>query len=283
MRSSWSIELLHNEGYTHVITLDSAITDSPLLQNIINAGLNHIPCMALDVDEAITEFGNFLDELFARVMKLHDLTDSTKSFLRRIIMKKGKEKMEKYQATHRHVAVEPFEHLVVKRELAFLTSRFLIYPTDKAPIMSAFVCKNFIHKLAFQRLYGPEFASILAPPAAVLSRIRGELSALSELPAATAALPYLMEYIDDLGTVNNAVMKTFLSKREGRQAVDPCWIYPDEFIEIKENTKVDGDGLGRVANFLSMTIMVTSPLNGSYSTTRHDRRIGLGFAPCRFI
>ncbi|GBG71691.1 hypothetical protein CBR_g9104 [Chara braunii] len=192
MRSSWSIELLHNEGCTHVITLDSSITDSPLLQNIINADLNHIPCMALDVDEAIAELGSFLDELFARVMELRDLTDSTKSFLRRIILKKGKEKMEKYRVTHRHVAAEPFEHPTVKSELTFLTSRFLICPTDKAPNTPAFVCKNFIRKLAFQRLSDPEFASISAPPATVISCIRGELSALPTIPAATALLPYLM-------------------------------------------------------------------------------------------
>ncbi|GBG67962.1 hypothetical protein CBR_g1081 [Chara braunii] len=192
MRSSWSVDLLHNEGCTHVITLDSSITDSPLLQNIINAGLNHIPCMTLDVEEAIAEVGKFLDELFARIMELRDLTDSTKSFLQRIILKKAREKMKRYQVTHRHVVAEPFEHPAVKRELAFLTSRFLISPTDKAPNTPAFVCKNFIRKLAFKRLSSPQFANILMPPAAVVSRIHGEISVFPTLPATATSLPYLM-------------------------------------------------------------------------------------------
>ncbi|GBG67480.1 hypothetical protein CBR_g615 [Chara braunii] len=180
------------KGCTHVITLDSSITDSPLLHNIINEGLNHIPCMALDVEEAIAELGKFLDKLFVRIMKLRDLTDSTRSFLRRIILKGAKGKMERYRETHRHITAEPFEHPVVKRELAFLTSKFLICPTDKAPNTPAFVCKSFIGKLAFQRLSGPEFASIPMPPAAVVSLIRGELSAFRALPATATSLPYLM-------------------------------------------------------------------------------------------
>ncbi|GBG86170.1 hypothetical protein CBR_g41074 [Chara braunii] len=510
MRSNWSIELLENEGCTHVITVDSSITDSPLLQGIIRAGLNHIPCMALDVEEASVELGNCLDELFARVMELSDLNASTKSFLRRVIMKKAKAKMEKYKAKHRHVAAEPFEHPAVKRELKFITGRFLIWPTDKAPNTPAFVCKNFVRKLAFQRLSGPEFASISVPPAVVIARIRGELSALPALPTVPAALPYLMtvlkahkgtfrwitntantiispaaevcaclrrfllplaqvfcqersleveeryrvrpnlwwaiasvgefhanlpekvysvftaditrcfetiptdgseeslpaavrfyvqcvmqirrersschairirfgqhggiwpswedneqpeeegtllfrerdicwlsdwcvansvlrmgdyvwrqvkgipmglacspiwcdiyffkyeyhammrladtgnahlipcfdctfRYIDDLGAINNAVIGSFLRKKGEREAGDPCWIYPEDFIEIKENTALKEEGCGRIANFLSLTITVTSPIAGSYATKRHDKRSGLGFSPCQFI
>ncbi|GBG82515.1 hypothetical protein CBR_g34892 [Chara braunii] len=165
---------------------------SPLLQSIIRAGLNHIPCMALDVEEASVELGNCLDELFARVMELSDLNASTKSFLRRVIMKKARARMEKYRAAHRYAAAEPFEHPTVKRELEFITGRFRICPTDKAPNTPAFVCKNFMRKLAFQRLSGPEFASINVPPAAAIACIRGELSALPALPIAPATLTYLM-------------------------------------------------------------------------------------------
>ncbi|GBG84684.1 hypothetical protein CBR_g39059 [Chara braunii] len=499
----------YSDMRTHVITLDSSITDSPLLQGIIRAGLNHILCMALDVDEAINELGNFLDNLFAQVMELHDLTDSTKALLRRIILKKGRGRIEKYRTTYRHATAEPFEHPAVKRELQFLTGRFLICPTDKAPNTPTFVCKHFIRKLAFKRLSDPEFASINAPPMAVISHIPGELSALPALPAAPAALPYLItvlkvhkgtfrritntantiispaaevcacllrfllpmaqtfcqersleveeqhgvrpnlwwaiasvgefcanllervysvftaditrcfetiptdgsedslpaavkfyvqcvmqtrrerssshtirikfggsggmwpswtdseqpeemdvllfreedicwlsdwciansvlrmgdyvwrqvkgipmrlacspiwciyffkyeyhammrlvdtgntnlipcfgstfRYIDDLGAINNVVVSSFLHKKGERQADDPCWIYPEEFIEMKENTELNEEGLGRIANFLSMTITVTSPITGSYSTTRHDKRTGLGFSPCRFM
>ncbi|GBG77108.1 hypothetical protein CBR_g23433 [Chara braunii] len=192
MRSNSSIELLHSEGYKHVITLDSPITNNLLLQGIINSSLNHIPCTALDVDEAVNGLGDFLDRLLALVMELRELTASTQSFLRRIVLKKGREKMTKYREAHRHVAAEPFEHPTVKREMEFLVSRFLICPTDKAPSTPAFVCKNFIRKLVFQRLFVPEFASIAAPAASVISRIRGGLPAMHALPIAPAALSYLM-------------------------------------------------------------------------------------------
>ncbi|GBG84593.1 hypothetical protein CBR_g38876 [Chara braunii] len=301
--------------------------------------------------KAINELGNFLDKLFAQVMELRDLTDSTKAFLRKIILKKGRGRMEKYRTAHRHATAEPFEHPAVKRELQFLTGRFLICPTDKAPNTPAFICNNFIRKLAFQRLSGPEFASINAPPTSVISRIRGELFALPALPV-PAVLPYLMtvpkgtfrwimniantiispaaevkgipvglacspiwcdiyffkyeyhammrlvdtgnthlfpcfgstfRYIPDLGAINNAVVSSFLRKKGERQVDDPCWIYPEEFIKIKENTELNEEGLGRIANFLNMTMTVTSPITGSYSTTRHDKCTGLVFSPCRFM
>ncbi|GBG72900.1 hypothetical protein CBR_g12620 [Chara braunii] len=477
MRNRASIDLLQCEGHTHVITPDSSITDNPLLQGIINSGLNHIPCMALDVNEAENEMGGFLDRLMAEVMELRELTTSTQSFLRRVILRKAKARMTKYKEQHRHVTAEPFEHPALKRELEFLTGRFLICPTDKAPNTPAFVCKNFIRKLAFQRLSEPEFASIAAPPASVIARIQGELSAMPALPMAPPTLPYLMTvfkahkdafrwitntagtvvspaadlcacllrfllplvqtfcqersleteerygvkpnlwwsiasvgefyanlperiyfiftsditkcfetiptdssedglpaavkfyvqsamrvkrerssshiirirvgesgrfwpswvdgdqmegmgsmlfkeedvcwltkwciansvlrmgdyvwrqvkgipmglacspiwYIDDLGAINNTIIGSFMRRKEDRVENDPCWIYPDEFIEIKENTEVVVDGCGRRANFLSVTITITSPETGAYVTSRHDKREGLGLAPCRFM
>ncbi|GBG67058.1 hypothetical protein CBR_g78839 [Chara braunii] len=99
-------------------------------------------------------------------------------------------------------------------------------------------------------------------------------------------VPYFdktFSYVDDLGAVNNAIIKSFLEKGESRQSDDPSWIYMAQYIEIKENTEVDEEGFGRVASFLSVTLTVTSPADGSYSTSRHDRRMGLVFAPCRFI
>ncbi|GBG86349.1 hypothetical protein CBR_g41344 [Chara braunii] len=187
-----SIELLQCEGQMHVITLDSSITDNPLLQGIIKAGLNHIPCMSLDIEEVQNELGVFLDKLMAEVMELWELTASTQSFLQRLILKKAKTKMIKYTEQHQHVSVEPFEHPAVKREVEFLTGRFLICPTDKAPNTPTVVCKNFIRKLAFQRLTRPEFVSVATSPASAIARIQGELSALHVLPNAPAALPFLM-------------------------------------------------------------------------------------------
>ncbi|GBG62116.1 hypothetical protein CBR_g29316 [Chara braunii] len=192
MRNPASLNLLQSERHTHVIMLDSSITDNPLLQGIINSGLNHIPCMALDVDVAENEVGDFLDRLMTRVLELRELTASSQSFLRRVILRRARAKMSKYKEQHRHVSVEPFEHSAVKRELEFLVGRFLICPTHKAPNTPVFVCKNFIRKLAFHRLSGPEFASIAAPPAAVVTRIQGGLSAFPALPMAPLALPYLM-------------------------------------------------------------------------------------------
>ncbi|GBG92626.1 hypothetical protein CBR_g56531 [Chara braunii] len=90
-------------------------------------------------------------------------------------------------------------------------------------------------------------------------------------------------YIDDLSAINNAVIKDFLRASGERDANDPYWIYPDQFIEIKENTEVCEDGIGPVANFPSMTITVTSPVTGTYITSKHDKRAGISFSPCRFM
>ncbi|GBG83088.1 hypothetical protein CBR_g36706 [Chara braunii] len=486
------------------------LKDNPLLQGIINCGLNHISSMALDVEQAVNEVDGFLERLFAMVMELRELTTSIQSFLRKIILKKARNKMTKYREEHRHVIAEPFEHPAVKSELRFLTSRFLICPTDKAPNTPAFVCKNFVRKLAIQRLSGPEFTSIPSPLQAVIARIQGELSAFRALPATTTALPYLMtvykahkgtfhwitntantvispaadlcacllrfllplaqafcqersqeveeqygvkpnlwwaialvgefcanlpekifsvftadimrcfemiptdcsedslpaavsfyvqcamrvqrersfshaikviigaddrlrptwvdvgqaegmdsmifseqdicwltewcignnilrmedhvwrqtrgipmglacspiwcdiyffkheyhammrlidtgnahlvpcfantvRYIDNLSSINNTIIRDFMRSRQGRENDDPCWIYPDEFIKIEENTEVVVDGWGCKANFLGMTISITSPITGSYTTSRHDKRLGLGFVPCRFM
>ncbi|GBG63403.1 hypothetical protein CBR_g38026 [Chara braunii] len=413
MRSPASLNLLQSEGHTHVITIDSSVTDNPLMQGIMNSGLNHIPCMALDIDVAESEVGEFLDRLMARVMELQELTASTRSFLRRVILKKARAKMSRYKEQHRHVPAEPFE-----RELEFLTGRFLICPTDKAPNTPVFVCKNFIRKLAFQRLSGPEFASIAAPPAAVVAQIQELCANLPErifsvftaditkcfetiptdnsedgLPAAVRfyvqsamqvrrersschtiqirvgdggklwpswvsdrqiegmgtmlfgekdicwlsdwciadsvlrmgdyvwrqvrgipmglacspiwcdiyffkyammrladtgnahLIPYFSDtfsYVDDLGAINNTIIRDFM-KKEGREADDPCWIYPAEYIELKENTEVIVDGGGCKANFLSMTITITSPEAGTFITSKHDKREGLGFTPCRYV
>ncbi|GBG91411.1 hypothetical protein CBR_g52298 [Chara braunii] len=386
------------------------------------------------------EVGGFLDRFTVMVLELRELTASTQSFLRRIILKKVRARMTKYREQHRHVTEEPFEHLAVKRELGFLTGRFLICPADKASSTPAFVCKNFIRKLAFEMLSGHEFASIVPPLAAVISRIQCELSAMPVLSTAPATLPYLMtvfkahkstlhwitntaktvvspeadlcacllqfllplvqtfckersweveewfgvnlrrtcggakgeelepyhsnqgrtndklwpswvdgdqaegmgsmlfreedvcwltecciansvlrmgddvwrqvrgfpmglacspiscdiyffkyeyhammrladtgnahlipyfsdtfKYIDDLGAINNTIIKSFMRKKEDREENDPCWIYPDEYIEIKENTEVAVDECGRKANFLSLTITITSPLQGRTS------------------
>ncbi|GBG68531.1 hypothetical protein CBR_g3075 [Chara braunii] len=92
-----------------------------------------------------------------------------------------------------------------------------------------------------------------------------------------------VRYIDDLSSINNTIIRDFMRSRQDRENDDPCWIYPDEFIKIEENTEVVVDGWGCKANFLSMTISITSPITGSYTTYRHDKRLGLGFVPCRFM
>ncbi|GBG67028.1 hypothetical protein CBR_g78807 [Chara braunii] len=99
-------------------------------------------------------------------------------------------------------------------------------------------------------------------------------------------IPYFSDtftYIDDLGVINNTIIGSFIRKMEDRAENDPLWIYPDEYIELKENTEVVMDGYGRRANFLSVTITITSSETGAYITSKHDKREGLGFTPCRFV
>ncbi|GBG63820.1 hypothetical protein CBR_g39604 [Chara braunii] len=492
------------ETFNHVAPI--SIRALQFLGNITDAQVRECGTQVLRAESKV---GEFLDRLMARVMELRELTTSTQSFQRRVILKKARAKMSKYKEQHRHVPAEPFEHPAVKRELEFLTGRFLICPTDKVPNTPAFVCKNFIRKLAFQRLSGPEFASIAAPPAAVVAQIQGELSAFPALPVAPATLPFLMtvykahkgafrwitntagtvvsptadlcacllrfllplvqtfcqersvemqerygvkpnlwwsiasvgelcanlpekifsaftaditkcfetiptdnsedglpaavrfyvqsamqvrrersschiiqirlgdggklwpawvsdeqiegmgtmlfgekdicwlsdwciansvlrmgdyvwrqvrgipmglacspiwcdiyffkyeyhammrladtgnahlipyfsdtfRYVDDLGAINNTIIRDFM-KKEAREDDDPCWIYPTEYIELKENTEVVMDGGRCKANFLSMTITITSPEAGTFITSKHDKREGLGFTPCRYV
>ncbi|GBG91674.1 hypothetical protein CBR_g53487 [Chara braunii] len=346
MRSPASLNLLQSEGHTHMITLDSSITDNPLLQGIMNSGLNHIPCMALDIDVVESKVGEFLDRLMARVMELQELTASTRSLLRRVILKKARAKMSRYKEQHRHVPAEPFEHPAVKRELEFLTGRFLICPTDKAPNTPVFtfcqessvemqeqygvepnlwwsiasvgeLCANLLERIfslftaditkcfetipmdnsedAVVRFYvqsamqvrGIPMGLACSPIGCDIYFFKYEYHAMMRLADTGNAhlIPYFSDtfrYVDDMGAINNIIIRD-LMKKEGREDDDPCWIYLAEYIELKENTEVIVDGGGCKANFLSMTITITSLEAGTFITSKHDKREGLGFTPCRYV
>ncbi|GBG76484.1 hypothetical protein CBR_g22232 [Chara braunii] len=404
MQSNSSIELLQNEGCTHVITLDSSMTDNPLLQGIINSGLSHIPCIALDVDEAEGEVDNFLDKLFAtgELSAIPALPIAPATLLYLMMVFKAHKGTFRWIMNTANTVVSP------AADLCACLLRFLL------PLVQTF-CQE--RSLEVEEQYGVrpnlwwaiavvgEFCANLPEkvfsvftaditrcfetipidnsedslPAAVrfyvqsAMRVRRERSSshaigvkvgvngnlwpswvdgdqpegmgsimfreedicwltkwciannvlrmgdyvwgqVKGIPMGLACSPIWCDiyffkyeyhammrsadtgnvhliscfadtfmYIDDLGSISNAIIRDFVRKKQDREASDPCWIYPDEYIEIKENTEVTVDRCGCRANFLSMTIMVTSPVTGSYTTSKHDRCAGLGFTPCRFM
>ncbi|GBG92412.1 hypothetical protein CBR_g55347 [Chara braunii] len=89
-------------------------------------------------------------------------------------------------------------------------------------------------------------------------------------------------YVDDLCSLNNPSTREFF-KEDCDQITNPIWIYPKSYIEMKETTEVKDGEVGISTNFLNMTIAVSSREQGTYSTSKHDKKKGMSFPPCRFM
>ncbi|GBG77882.1 hypothetical protein CBR_g25814 [Chara braunii] len=344
MRSNWSIELLHNEGCTHVITLDSSITDNPLLQGFINTGLNHIPFMALDVEEAMGELERFQDNLFAKAFfqeksleveeqygvrpnlwwaiasmgefhanlpkKVYSIftaditrcfeaipTDNSEDSLPAAIifyvqsaMQIRRERSSCHTVRIRFGEKGSLWPSWVDNEQREEMGSLLFKEGDICWIAEWCIANSLLRMgdFVWRQVRGIPMGLVCSPIWCDIYFFKYEFHAMMRLADRGNAhlIPYFegtFRYIDKLGAINNAVIRDFLRGSGERDAGDPCWIYPDQFIEIKENTEVCEDGVGRIANFLSMTITVTSPITGTYIISKHDKRAGRGFSPCRFM
>ncbi|GBG87136.1 hypothetical protein CBR_g44593 [Chara braunii] len=190
--SEKTLELLPGAEHTHVLTLDSHITSNCRLRAIIKAGLNHIPLRAFDVDEALFELNGLLDRLIMALYDIASMGEHQRRRLRQIVLDRAKCKMDGYICRHRFITAEPIDQKSTRREIDFLTERFLVSPTDKSANTPSFVCTNFIRTLALRRLLGPDFVMQQEDPQQIISTIKASLTHLPVLPIAHDVLPYLM-------------------------------------------------------------------------------------------
>ncbi|GBG77789.1 hypothetical protein CBR_g25720 [Chara braunii] len=190
--SEKTLELLPGAEHTHVLTLDAGITSDCRLRAMIKVGLNHIPLRAFDVDEALFELGGLLDRLIMTSHDIANLREHQRRKFKQIVLDRAKSKMNGYISRHRFISAEPIDQTSTRREIEFLTQRFLVSPTDKSANTPSFVCTNFIHVLALRRLLGPDFVMQQEDPEQLISVIKGSLIHLPALPSSHDTLPYLM-------------------------------------------------------------------------------------------
>ncbi|GBG76954.1 hypothetical protein CBR_g23284 [Chara braunii] len=192
--STAAIRLLPREGYPPVITNDTGITNNGQLRLMMNARLYHIPLRALDEGFAIREIEEALDAILTTRCCDAELTMAEETQVKKLVIMEAKSRMRDYYANHMHIVKEPINGLAVRREIEWITDRFLVCPTDKAPHTPTFVCINFISRLALERLLGPDLVPVEEAPALVGTRFLQE--AASFVPVAhledIMPLPYLM-------------------------------------------------------------------------------------------
>ncbi|GBG82476.1 hypothetical protein CBR_g34852 [Chara braunii] len=189
-----ALRLIPAEGKMHVITTDTGITNNGQLQLMMNSGLNHIPMRALDEDVAVTEVEEALGCILTTKICDEELSMEQEKLVKDFVMTRAKASIREYHAQHRHIKEEPINNVPVRSEIEWLTQRYLVCPTDKAPHTPTFVCINFIRRLALERLSGPDFIPLQPSPAAIGSKIAEEANALAPVGCSgdKALLPHLM-------------------------------------------------------------------------------------------
>ncbi|GBG85425.1 hypothetical protein CBR_g40067 [Chara braunii] len=130
--------------------------------------------------------------LAVSVHEVMQLSERRKKVVKRLALAKAKSKMRKYWTRHRHIAAEPIDQTFIKKEIEFLTRRFLVLATDKAASTSSFVYMNFIRQLALARLSSPDFVQMHVEPELLIEGMHTETEHLLALPHTGATLPYLM-------------------------------------------------------------------------------------------
>ncbi|GBG73188.1 hypothetical protein CBR_g12906 [Chara braunii] len=278
-RNNNTLLLKPDAACPHVITLDTAITSNNTLRAIMGRGLNHIPIKAMDINEALTEVDALLDRLFEKhkeIADLHDWRDrSTSDSVRVRITGKGK----MFPSwTHPGTAAEDGSIMFDEDDIVWVSEWCL---TNNWVRMGAYAWRQVLGipiGLACSPIWCDlyffkyEFAAIMG----MVSRQQFEL---------VQCFRDTFRYVDDVVALNNTIIAECMQGRvqgEGvTGGVQP--IYPVQFIEVVENTMVIDGEQGRIANFLNMTIFVNSEEEGTFSTTKHDKNVGLGFQPIRFM
>ncbi|GBG86815.1 hypothetical protein CBR_g42098 [Chara braunii] len=103
-----------------------------------------------------------------------------------------KKSIRSFRAKHMHITGEPINSVAIRSEIEWLTSRYLVCPTDKAPHTPTFICINFIRRLALQRLSGPDFTPLPDPPEQEAARLMREAAAFTHIGHEALPLPHLM-------------------------------------------------------------------------------------------
>ncbi|GBG89745.1 hypothetical protein CBR_g49597 [Chara braunii] len=200
--SAASIRLLPEERTMHVITNDTEVTNNGQLQLMLNAGLNHIPLRALDEEFTIDEVELALEKILTTRRCDEELSMKEERCVKGIVLKNARRCIRNYRTKNMHITGEPINNVAVRSELEWLTSRYLICPTDKAPHTPTFVCINFIRRLALHRLSEPDLTLLLEEPAQVVARLLQEAATTIHVGHELLPLPHLM-------TVYQAHKQTF--------------------------------------------------------------------------
>ncbi|GBG65744.1 hypothetical protein CBR_g52336 [Chara braunii] len=184
-----AIRLLPAEGCLHVITADTCITNNGQLQLMLNAGLNHIPMKALDEGVALEEVEQAVDCILASNRCDMELSMEEETEVKKVVMKDAEKRLREYRISHRYITEEPFNSIAVRSEVEWLTKRYLVCLTEKAPHMPTFVCVNFIIKLALARVSGPDFVQLPEQPSAAAARLREAATAIAPIGAMAEKMP----------------------------------------------------------------------------------------------
>ncbi|GBG62271.1 hypothetical protein CBR_g29879 [Chara braunii] len=190
--SSIPIELIPGSTHQHVVTMSPEITDNYRLRAMLKEGLNHVPLKALDIEEALYEMGQLLDRLADASVGVLQLSDRKRRLMKKLALDKARTKMSRYWNKHRHVSAEPIDQASIKKEIEFISRRFLVLATDKAANTPTYVCVNFIRELALQRLSSPDFVLLHEEPELLEAAMHAETAHLVALPRTGVNLPYLM-------------------------------------------------------------------------------------------
>ena len=93
-------------------------------------------------------------------------------------------------------------------------------------------------------------------------------------------------YIDDLCLINVTNPWDFLSHDQPRVLDNPFWIYPLQFLEIKEETSSFSPlvpGRGIAAHFMNVEIMINETLPTQFQFCKFDKRHSLPFKYTQYI
>ncbi|GBG86638.1 hypothetical protein CBR_g41701 [Chara braunii] len=190
-----TIKMLPEEGTLHVITNDTGVTNNGQLQLMLNAGLNHIPLRSLDEEFVMDEVEVALDKILTTQRCDEELSKGEARQVKAIVRENARKSISlirSFRTKHMHISGEPINSVAVRGEIEWLTSRYLVCPTDKASHTPTIICINFIRRLALQRLSGPEFTPVPDTPEQAAARLMQKAAAFTHVGHEALPLPHLM-------------------------------------------------------------------------------------------
>ncbi|GBG61246.1 hypothetical protein CBR_g19778 [Chara braunii] len=143
----------------------------------------------LDEDSALEEIEEALGCILTTKVCDEQLSMEEEKLVSNFVISKAKSCIKQYHAQHRHIAKEPINSVPVRKEINWMTERFLACPTYKVPHTPTSVCVNFIRRLAMERLSGLDFIPLQQQPATIGSKLAKEVSAFVLIKHAEENLP----------------------------------------------------------------------------------------------